>query len=150
MYFYICPGIRQWFPLRNTIKGRKHRIELTCGIEVQLRFTSSETRRNIVNIGRSTGWRPHNQHIELNNEAWLSPHQVSHVGGMGGCRLNVIIDRVWIPSDVIEECFPCFRELKRDPGSMRVYARYKLYDQGINHYHILALHLNLLSALHFG
>ena len=120
--------------MSNTIKGRKHRIDLSCGIELQLRFTSNETRRKIINIGRSTGWRPRNRHVELNDEAWLSPqHEVSRNNNNGvatTCRLNVIIDRVWIPSDVIEECYPCYRELKRDSRRMRVYARYKLYDQG--------------------
>lgn len=126
--------------MTNTIKGRKHQIEVTAGLEIQLQFTSSENRRNIVNVGRSTGWRPRNN-IEMNDEAWLISPSLPRRQATASryndrndvtntsCRLYVIIDRLWIPSDVIEECIPCFRELKRD-NNLRLYARYKFYDQG--------------------
>ncbi|XP_066911163.1 C2 domain-containing protein 3-like isoform X2 [Clytia hemisphaerica] len=120
-------GIRQWFALSNTLKKRHHHLTLSAGIEIQIQFSNNDDRRNIINIARRVGWKPRND-VELNSEAWLSPQQTSRLTSSMKCRVNVVIDRIWLTNDVVEECFPCFKDLKRGNG-LKIYARYKLYDQ---------------------
>ena len=132
----MIAGIRQWFTLTSHHQGGKgkhqqhsHHTTLTAGIEIALRFSNNDDRRNVINMGRSLGWRPKCD-VELNNEAWLNPHQSLQLSNMiTSCFVDVVVDRVWIPRDVIEECLPCFKELKRT--ELYLYARFKFYDQGL-------------------
>lgn len=120
-------GVRQWFSLNGVVDFRKRSsTSYNAGIELEMKFSNADDRRNIINISRSMGWVPQKD-VALNSEAWLSPHQSSQLSM--ACQVDIAMDRVWIPGYILDEVFPGFEEL--NISNIFVYARYKFYDKGI-------------------
>lgn len=91
------------------------------GIEIAVKFPNPSARKQIINMGYGSGWRP-TALIITDDEAWLPIADTEHINP---CNIQLSIDTLSIPANVVKE------RGDEQSLSLRIYAKYKFYDQGI-------------------
>ena len=109
-------GISGWFPVKLV---ENESSKAVGGIELYVKFPTLSDRKQIINVGRGSGWCPQFQ-VDANDESWLPS---SCDTDATPCSVSFYIDAIRIPVDSAEG----FCSRKSLP---KIYATYRFFDQG--------------------